>query len=108
MHILEWTHRASPRFRARGVKNGMILEAVPAPGMPHDYAEALVRPGLTGRAPADGERVRGGSETALDRVFYDLDDYVTDSSLRDPDDMSDAELRSRVRRIVEELTSATR
>ncbi|KUN48174.1 hypothetical protein AQJ27_09055 [Streptomyces olivochromogenes] len=43
-----------------------------------------------------GERVGNALITALDEVFYALEDYSIDPSLRDEDDLTDEELRERV------------
>ncbi|WP_371785160.1 hypothetical protein [Streptosporangium subroseum] len=49
------------------------------------------------RALTGGERVRDALERALLDVFYALEDYAADPSLREPGDLSDEELTSRVR-----------
>jgi hypothetical protein len=49
------------------------------------------------RALDEGERVRDGLERALLDVFYALEDYPADPDLREPGDLSEEELISRVR-----------
>jgi hypothetical protein len=108
--VPQWTSWSSPEQVAPDSATSeqlSLMQSLVDGDLPADsFARAWL--GARRRALADGERVRGGLATALDRVFFDLDDYVIDPSLRDPDDMSDAELRSRVRLTMEELTSATR
>ncbi|MET8410507.1 colicin immunity domain-containing protein [Streptomyces sp. NPDC005195] len=48
------------------------------------------------RSMDTGERVENALTTALDEVFYALEDYSIDPSLRDEDDLTDEELRERV------------
>ncbi|MFG2479377.1 colicin immunity domain-containing protein [Streptomyces fagopyri] len=48
------------------------------------------------RSMDTGERVGNALTTALDEVFYALEDYSIDPSLRDEDDLTDEELRERV------------
>jgi len=44
----------------------------------------------------DGERLREPFDRALNEVFYAIEDYVIDPELRDPDDMTDDDLITRV------------
>lgn len=55
------------------------------------------------RSLAQGERLRGKFDEVLNSVFYMLDDYVIDPSLREPGDMSDDDLVVRVRGALEDL-----
>ncbi|MFD3437529.1 colicin immunity domain-containing protein [Streptomyces sp. NPDC058685] len=50
-----------------------------------------------------GERLGAALTNALDEVFYTLEEYVIDPSLRDEDDMSDEDLRRRVADIAANL-----
>lgn len=50
-----------------------------------------------------GERVSDTIATALDSVFYALEDYTIDPSLRDEDDLTDEELRQHVADALQQL-----
>jgi hypothetical protein len=52
-----------------------------------------------------GERVRERFDRILTDVFYLLDDYVIDPTLRDSGDMTDEELVARVRVALNDLDS---
>ncbi|WP_225096182.1 colicin immunity domain-containing protein [Streptomyces sp. CoH27] len=56
------------------------------------------------RAMDAGERLGEAMENALDEVFYTLEDYSIDPDLRDPDDLTDEELRDRVAAVLDRLT----
>lgn len=43
-----------------------------------------------------GERLREPFDRALNQVFYAIEDYVIDPELREPEDMTDADLVDRV------------
>ncbi|MEV4244107.1 hypothetical protein AB0J63_11915 [Streptosporangium canum] len=45
-------------------------------------------------------------DRVLTEVFYDLEDYAADPSLREPGDLSDGELTSRIRAALDELGPA--
>ena len=55
------------------------------------------------RALDDGDRLLAAFDRILTEVFYMLDDYVIDSSLRGPGDMTDDELTRRVRDALQEV-----
>jgi hypothetical protein len=55
------------------------------------------------RALDEGERVGEKFDRALTDVFYMLDDYVIDPSLRGPSDMADEELVGKVRDALSDL-----
>ena len=55
------------------------------------------------RALDDGDRLRNDFDRILTEVFYLLDEYVIDPTLRDSDDMTDEELTRRVQRALREL-----
>jgi hypothetical protein len=55
------------------------------------------------RVLARGERVRERFDRILTDVFYLLDDYVIDPTLRDQEDMTDEELVRRVQGALREL-----
>lgn len=57
------------------------------------------------RALAEGERVREPFDRVLTSVFYLLDDYVIDATLRDSGDMTDDELVQRVQLALRQLDS---
>lgn len=57
------------------------------------------------RAMAEGERTRGALDRVLTDVFYALEDYVIDPALREPGDLPDHELTSRVRAALDTLRS---
>lgn len=57
------------------------------------------------RSLDEGERTRERFDRILTDVFYLLDDYVIDPSLRDEDDMTDEELGIKVRESLDELNS---
>lgn len=57
------------------------------------------------RSLNEGERTRERFDRILTDVFYLLDDYVIDPSLRDQDDMTDEELSTKVRESLNELNS---
>ncbi|MEU4063400.1 colicin immunity domain-containing protein [Streptomyces wedmorensis] len=53
-------------------------------------------------AQSRGERAKGDLADLLDRVFMALEDYTPDPELRDPGDLTDRELRARIRSLVQE------
>lgn len=53
----------------------------------------------------EGERTREPFDRILTDVFYLLDDYVIDPSLRDQNDMTDEELSIKVRESLDKLNS---
>ncbi|MEU6218861.1 colicin immunity domain-containing protein [Streptomyces sp. NPDC047022] len=55
------------------------------------------------RAMSVGERLGGALENALDEVFCVLEEYSIDPDLRDPDDLTDEELRDRVAAVLDRL-----
>ncbi len=58
------------------------------------------------RALIEGDRVPDAVDRVLTEVFYDLEDYAADPSLREPGDLSDGELTSRIRAALDELGPA--
>ncbi|MFF1446648.1 colicin immunity domain-containing protein [Streptomyces sp. NPDC058274] len=60
------------------------------------------------RAMNAGERLGDALTTALDEVFYALEDYSIDPSLRDEDDLTDEELRDQVAHVMTRLDDAER
>lgn len=54
----------------------------------------------------DGERLRDPLLTALDQVFLLLEDYSIEPEFREPDDLTDQELRNAVRAVVLERGEA--
>ncbi|MFF4418362.1 hypothetical protein ACFYY8_38035 [Streptosporangium sp. NPDC001559] len=57
-------------------------------------------------ALTEGEHVPDPVDRVLTDVFYDLEDYTADPDLREPGDMSDGELTSRVRAALDKLGAA--
>jgi hypothetical protein len=55
------------------------------------------------RALDEGDRLRTEFDRILTEVFYVLDEYVIDPTLRDSDDMTDEELTRSVQRALHEL-----
>lgn len=56
------------------------------------------------RSLDEGERVRDKFERILTNVFYLLDDYAIDPSLRGPGDISDETLKNKVDSALDELS----
>jgi hypothetical protein len=75
----------------------LAIGAISAP----DFARAWLA--ARRRALDEGDRVRGRFYNTLTNVFYLLDDYVIDPTLREPGDMTDEELAMRVRDALREL-----
>ncbi len=57
------------------------------------------------RALGEGDRLRDEFDRILTQVFYQLDDYVIDPTLREAEDLTDEELIRRVRGALNELDS---
>ncbi|MGC4867815.1 hypothetical protein ACLQ3B_20565 [Micromonospora sp. DT53] len=57
------------------------------------------------RALDAGERLRERFDRVLTDVFYSLDGYAIDPTLRDPDDVTDEELVTEVRMALDHLDS---
>lgn len=53
-------------------------------------------------AHSQGERASGHLTDLLDRVFMVLEDYTPDPELREPGDLTDSELREKIRSLVRE------
>ncbi|MEU6842934.1 colicin immunity domain-containing protein [Streptomyces sp. NPDC046716] len=52
-------------------------------------------------AQAGGERTQGQLSQLLEGVFMTLEDYSVDPSLREPGDLTDTELRARIKEITQ-------
>ncbi|NJC68420.1 hypothetical protein HC031_01585 [Planosporangium thailandense] len=70
-------------------------------------APEFARSWLAGRRRAldAEERVREQFDRILTRVFYLLDDYVIDPTLRGPEDLTDEDLVAEVRAVLAELNA---
>jgi len=68
-----------------------------------DFAKAWLA--ARRRALDEGDRVREDFDRILTEVFYQLDDYVIDPTLREVGDLTDEELARRVRDALDELDS---
>ncbi|MEU9887492.1 colicin immunity domain-containing protein [Sphaerisporangium sp. NPDC051011] len=55
------------------------------------------------RVLAGGERLRKRFDRVLTNVFYQLDDYAIDPALREPGDMTDADLKQYVQGALDDL-----
>lgn len=72
---------------------------IPAP----EFAKAWLA--ARRRALDEGDRLRDEFDRILAEVFYQLDDYVIDPTLREAGDLTDEELTRRVRDALNELDS---
>ncbi|MEU9886861.1 colicin immunity domain-containing protein [Sphaerisporangium sp. NPDC051011] len=110
--------REAPRHRVVTT----TAEAAPGSGIGEQLAlmRALVRGGVTApafqsawlaarrRALEEAERAGGAVEQALEDAFWAVEDYVADPALRDPGDLDDDQMTTRIHDVLTRLDTSER
>ncbi|MFG3047281.1 hypothetical protein ACGFZR_20415 [Streptomyces sp. NPDC048241] len=90
-----WSHRAEVTPNTATAQHLHLLEEFTDGTLPaHAFARTWWQTRRT--AQSNGERIRGPLEELFDRVLALLEDYEVEPRLAEPDDLSEAELRTAI------------